>query len=190
MWIILLFGHSSSHCLHVPMDQYLCAEGWIRCPHSHKLRLVCLEMTRVSAKFWRAHKGWTVLSLSHWGRERDQWGRLWRRTEDRHNTLAFLRRKSGDISFLPEGIKVEDKTREHRVTACGNGSSERTRRCEHRARRRLRCIETKLAAHLGCRSHRWKMQTSSPNTSSGETRLLHIIWCLNVSGWIKRENIA
>ena len=58
------------------------------------------------------------------------------------------------------------------VTVCGNGVTQGTRKCKRRARKRLRCIETKLAALLGCRSHQWKMQTSSPNISSGKTRLV------------------
>lgn len=36
--------------------------------------------------------------------------------------------------------------------------------------RRTQVHTTKLAAHLGCRSHRWKMPTSSPDISSGKTR--------------------
>lgn len=70
---------------------------------------------------------------------------------------------------------MEDKTGEDPpapppLSVCGSGAAQGTRRCERRARRRPRCRETKLAAHLGCRSHQWKMQTSSPSFSSGKTR--------------------
>ena len=56
----------------------------------------------------------------------------------------------------------------------GSGATQGTHTNERRARTRLRCRESKLAAHLGCRSHLWKMQTSSPSFSSGKTRLLFI----------------
>lgn len=68
---------------------------------------------------------------------------------------------------------MEDKTGEHPLSICGDGATQGGHKCERRIG--LRCRETKLAAQLGCRSHQWKMQTSSPNISSGKTCLVYIL---------------
>lgn len=144
---------------------------------------VCLR------KFWRAHKGWTVLSLSHWrtaGAERASGT-----GEDQGDAQSiqiplsdFGRRKklSSENVFSYRRHKVEDKRGEQPpFSVCGDGATQGTHKCERRARKRLRCRETKLAAHLGCRSHQWKMQTSSPNFSSGKTCFFYTAFYLRGS---------
>lgn len=174
------------------VDQYL----W---PHSDQLalplqlvatisdpRLVGVEMTCVSASFGEPIKD--GLS-SHWrtaGAERASGT-----GEDQGDAQRiqiplsdFGRRKklSSENVFSYRRHKVEDKRGEQPpFSVCGDGATQGTHKCERRARKRLRCRETKLAAHLGCRSHQWKMQTSSPNFSSGKTCFFYTAFYLRGS---------
>lgn len=139
----------------------------------------CVEMTWDCAGFWRAHKGWTVLSLSHRGRE-DQEKKSQKRLEggDRPVRLRLRDTRGGHRSryfnpdiffFIYTDQQSGNRTRrtenpEQRLVYVGA----ETRKCERGARTRLRCRDRTLAALLGCRSHRWKMLTSSLSFSSGK----------------------
>lgn len=128
---------------------------------------VCLR------KFGRAHKGWTLL--------KHQTGRSGRGGQVASADFGY-RTTSGFSIFSPKTFR--DTTEAHSLEIyfrlllffpCPGGGSHSgrgTHKCERRALRRLRCKETKLAPHLGCRSHRWKMPTFSPSFSSGKTRVL------------------
>lgn len=99
----------------------------------------CVEMTWDCAGFWRAHKGWTVLSLSHRGRE-DQEKKSQRRLEggDRPVRLRLRDTRGGhrsryfnpDIFFFhlhgPTKWKQDQKDREPRAASgvCGSGDAQ------------------------------------------------------------------
>lgn len=115
----------------------------------------------------RAHKGWTVLPLSH--RRRDQSdtraqtrgecdrGRI-RIPEPWHHSPTGRPRRGGRGGRQPFTARRSGATP-------GGGHADVSDARGHDSGAR----ETKLAAHLGCRSHLWKMQTSSPSSSSGKT---------------------
>lgn len=63
---------------------------------------------------------------------------------------------------------MEDKRGEQLLSESEDTEPRKGRKCERRAQERLRCRETTLAAHLECRNHQWKMQTSYLNFSSGK----------------------
>lgn len=150
----------------------------------YNLRLVGVEMT-CSVSFGEPIKD-GLSSVSHWTTEQDYRSRHSKRdqrrpgetcTGERYRSRFFMGGR--EITKQWEHIywrhKVEDKRRAPSVCVCacvclgGDCAVQGTHKCERRARKRLRCRESKLAAHLGCRSHQWKMQTSSPNISSGKT---------------------
>lgn len=115
----------------------------------------------------RAHKGWTVLPLAHRGAEsraRQQSGPR----RSKKSRLRRLRRR-----------KVEDRRSEHILTHA-HTEPRRGHKCDRRARERLRCTQTKLAARLECRSHQWKMPTSCPNFSSGKTSFVWVVFLRKV----------
>lgn len=152
---------------------------------------VCLR------NFWRAHKGWTLLPVSHWRSAQGRRSRHEPRTGNRYHRRTFffflsrtskkpkLRRRFG-VFLAAGGTKWTTKEAKKSLLFL-SGRTEPlggTRKCERRALRRLRCRESKLAAHLGCRSHRWKMPTSCPSFSSGKCLCpwLHLkFWSLNTS---------
>lgn len=64
--------------------------------------------------------------------------------------------------------------RAHPLPEAAHTEPRRGHQCERRARERLRCRQTKLAAHLECRSHQWKMPASYPNFSFGKTPFVSV----------------
>lgn len=129
--------------------------------------------------FGRAHKGWTLLKRET-GRSRHS-GQV-------ASANLTLRTTSRSFFFLISLLESRHAASEdlHRffiylfdyylfVCVCAVGANRGrgpNAKCNRRALRRLRCKESKLAPHLGCRSHRWKMPTVSPSSSSGKTRAL------------------
>lgn len=106
----------------------------------------------------RAHKGWTVLPLAHRG------------AESRARQQSGPRRSEKSQPKRSQRRKVEDGRSEHILsTRSRTRSHAGGHKCDRRARERLRCTRTKLAARLECRSHQWKMPTSYPNFSSGKS---------------------
>lgn len=99
------------------------------------------------------------------------------RTEERRaaHRDSLVRRQTRNYNFLkkvPETQSGGQKCREHSLPEVAHTEPHRGHKCERRARERLRCKQTKLAAHLECISHQWKMPTSYPNFSSGKTKLV------------------
>lgn len=75
----------------------------------------CVEMTWDCAGFWRAHKGWTVLSLSHRGRE-DQEKKSQKRLEGGDRPVRLRDTRGGHRSryFNPD-IFCFSSTRTNKV---------------------------------------------------------------------------
>lgn len=176
------------------------------------LRLVGVEMTRVSASFGEPIKdGLSSDCLTEGEREQDSRSRTTRSGTTRSRTTRSRTTRSrtgedrGDARRIERPVSIFWGGRHSNgeliftggtrwkikqastvsLCVCGDRShSGGTRKCERRARTRLRCRETKLAAHLGCRSHQWKMQTSSPSFSSGKT--CFISTSFHLRSWMAR----
>lgn len=118
----------------------------------------CVEVTCVSVRvraLLRAHKGWPVLPPAHRGAE----SRARQRSGPRRSKKSPLKR-------LQSGGRTK---RAHPLHEVAHTQPRTGPKCDRRARERLRCTRTKLAARLECRSHQWKMPTSYPSFSSGKT---------------------
>lgn len=128
-----------------------------------------VEVTCASVRFLRAHKWWTVLTPPHWRNAQSE-GAL--RAEPCTTTKQQKQlQQQQDFQWQSGG----QKWRAHPLPEVAHTEPRRGHKCE---RERLRCTQTKLAAHLECRSHQWKMPTSYPNFSSGKTILVCVssVW--------------
>lgn len=186
----------------------LCFLASSACCHNMQAVLVSVEMT---CKCWRAHKGWTVLALSHRGerarhrtptQSRDTHpGRDAGRTRDEEDNPFYLFPSSWTVtSYLPEARAstvfffffflscLWGRSRAGRCWRCRRCWMWGGRKCERRARTRLRCRESKLAAHLGCRSHLWKMPTLSPSFSSGKTCCCFYLFIFGFVRWMVSQH--
>lgn len=92
-----------------------------------------------------------------------------RRAAHRDSLVRGQTRNYNILKKVPEAQSGGQKWRAHPLPEVAHTEPRRGHKCERRARERLRCRQTKLAAHLECRSHQWKMPTSYPNFSSGKT---------------------
>lgn len=142
------------------------------------LRLGCDNARRGSdvrvRTFTRAHKGWTLLIPTHWRSAQISEGE--RRAA---HTDSLLREQTPNYNVLKKKVpEVQSgglqKWWAHLFPEAAHTGLRRGHKCEGRARERLRCTQPKLAPHLECRSHQWKMPTSYPNFSSGKTTCVSV----------------
>lgn len=114
----------------------------------------------------RVHKGWTELPSGTKGGGED------RQTDRRDSELPRCFERT-EVSHQLRPLTVPSghsggSWRIHQERSVQKRSLDRswTRRCDWTQVQR----KSKVASLLGCRSHRWKMRTSCPSSSSGECR--------------------
>lgn len=137
-------------------------------------RLVGVEMTYVSASFGEPIKDGLSCHCRTEGERKIAGAARGRRAKDRDRDFGSKKKRSSDNVFSYGGCKVEEKRGEHPVSL-SVGTEPLRGHTNVSARKRLRCRDSKLAAHLGCRSHQLKMQTFYPNFSSGKTRFVFLV---------------